>query len=349
MGRPASTVEDQPRLRAWLQEQQGLSEAEAAQHAQRLVHVFKSGHQDAAAAEQAALGSLPATFGWCRSQRLSNGQFLTGQEVARLLDRMARQRHSSVVNFGSTAQRDWQLLDSYIEAHVRQQQQESAGAEERQDGQIGGASVKLRKRACLADALQGQTTAALALIMPPGHVAAWLAAVGQRLSKAEVGALVRACPEAVCGSPTTAVAAIDWAARELGAAHVGTFCRRAPSLLKQIAGQLEGKLEALQGSLQAAGLAAEQARELVLKEPKLLLMKASRLAASAAWLQQFFRTLEQLWAALWGSPHLLFNSAEQLQGQFDWLQDQLGWDSQRVYEFACKYPQPFATVNLSKP
>ncbi|KAL4447893.1 hypothetical protein ABPG75_005112 [Micractinium tetrahymenae] len=301
--------------------------------------------------QQAALASLPATFAWCRGRPLSIGRCLNGLEVARLLDRIAATRHDSVLDFASTAQRDWQLIDSCIEAHLQhlQQRQQRQQEEEEEVGEGCGGGGKLRRRACLADTLRVDAAAAGALATPPGHVKAWLTAARQHMSEAQVGAILLANPETVSGSPATALAAISWAQRELGVAHAGAFFRRAPRLLTTTDEKLQDNLVSLLGSLQAVGLTAEQALQLVLKQPKLLAVEPERVKSTAAWLLQFFCTPLLLWKALWNSPELLRRSAEQLHGQAGWLREQLGWGSQRVAEFASAFPQPFAIVDLSKP
>ncbi|KAL4447879.1 hypothetical protein ABPG75_005098 [Micractinium tetrahymenae] len=320
-------------------EAQGVPAKEAGRIAERLAAAF-GGDQ------QAALLSLPATFAWCRGRQLSSGRCLTGLEVAWRLYRIARRRRENVTNFAGTARPDWQLIDSYIEVHLRQQEQKQQ-QEEEEEGVGGGG--KLRRHASLADALRGDASAALALVRPPGHVKAWLTAVTQHMSRADVGALLLAQPKVVTGSPETPLASISWAQRELGVTDVSAFFRRAPGLLMHTTTNLRQNLDGLLGSLQAAGLTAEQVRQLVMKRPQLLDMESERVKSTVAWLQHFFFTPQQLCKALESGPHLLTRSSEQLQGQADRLQQQLGWDSRRVAEFATAYPQPFATVDLSKP
>lgn len=213
-------AEPQPQLQAWLQQQQGLAASEADQSARRLVRVFGS--------QQAALDGVPATFEWCR------GQGLTGPQTAALLDRIASRRHDNVVQFASTAQANWKLLDSCIATYIEP---------------LDAAGARLPKHTSLAGVPSGGLDAVQALQMPPGHVAAWLAAIGERLSDTAIGRLLLRHPSLVSGSPDTAVAAIDWAERALGPRDPAAFFAVVPSLLKYRVETLQLNLDSLQQTL----------------------------------------------------------------------------------------------------
>ncbi|KAL4443966.1 hypothetical protein ABPG75_011703 [Micractinium tetrahymenae] len=172
----SSPAEPQLRLQAWLRQEHGLSDAEAALRSRQLLQAFGGG-------DWAAVASLPAAFAWCRSQPLSNGGRLSGGEVAALLAGMAARRSGSVAHFAITAQRNWRLIDRYIATYVLDQ----LGA---------GRPVH---HACLADLVRSGApaaeAAAAALAAPPNHVAAFLAAAGERLSPAQIGALLLKVPQ----------------------------------------------------------------------------------------------------------------------------------------------------------
>lgn len=167
------------------------AEKEADSHAKRLVLLFGGD-------EAAALASLPATFEWCCSQGLS------GVQTAQLLGRIGRSRHDSVVNFATTAQLDWQRLSGYISERAEQQRQEGK---------------RLSKHASLGSLLVKNMVAAQALAAPPGHVAAWLAAVGQHLTTAGLGKILAVHPHLVTAKPSKTLRAMDWAASKWAASQ----------------------------------------------------------------------------------------------------------------------------------
>lgn len=172
-GRRRYAEEPQPQLQAWLQ-QQGLAEAAAEWYARRLVIPF-SGSQ------RAALEGLPAMFEWCRTKGL------TGPEAAQVLGYIGGHRRENVVQFATTAALDWQLMDSKIQACIKQ---------------LRVAGKRLPKNTSVAGVLRTNTVAAaVALAMPPGHVSAWLEAVGQRFTDAAMGRLLVSGPGVVRGSP----------------------------------------------------------------------------------------------------------------------------------------------------
>ena len=194
----ALSADPQPRLQAWLQQEQGLSADKADWHARRLAQVFGS--------EQAALDDLPATFARCRGP---GNKDMTGLQAAELLDRIAETRWENVVNFSSTAQVDWQLIDEYICAFVERLVQ---------------AGKQLPKHTCLAEVLCSSPAAAQALRTPPGHVAAWLEAVQQRLPGADLGAMLVSLPSMVTGDPTTtSLATIGWVEESLRPNDLAAF------------------------------------------------------------------------------------------------------------------------------
>ncbi len=171
-----SSPEPRLRLQVWLQQEHGLAEAEAALRARQLARAFSDG-------DWAALASLPAAFAWCCRQPLSDGGRLSGSQVASLLASMAARRTSSVAHFAITAQRNWRLLDRYIAAHVLEQL----------------AAGQPVHHACLADVLRSSPAAldvaAAVLARPPNSVAGFLAAAGQQLSPAQIGALLLKVPQ----------------------------------------------------------------------------------------------------------------------------------------------------------
>ena len=311
------TADQQPQLHAWLQQEQGLLPGEADSYARRFALVFGS--------QQAALMGLPATFDWCRSQGLS------GLQTAEVLDRIAGKRPQNVINFASTAQHDWQLIDGCISVCVQQRQH---------------AGARLPKHTSLAGVLCSWHDAARALGMPPGHVGGWLGAVGHHLPAADIGAMLARSPLVLTGRPATALAAIDWAAEVLRPASMARFLRGAPHLLTNNAATLQAKLDNLQ---QAAGFTAEQARQLVLKQPRLLQAQAETVQQAAAWLRQYFPVSQQLQAVVQRGPHLLTSSADSLQSNAAYLQQRLGWSKKQVAAHIEAYPQPFGDVDLSSP
>ncbi len=304
--RRGSEKEPQPQLQDWLKQEQGLQAADADQYARHLALVFGS--------QQAALHSLPATFEWCRSRGLS------GLETAQLLDRIAFKRQDSVVQFAALVQPVWQLLDSHITAYVEPLRQ---------------AGARLPKHTSLAGVLRGKSAAAEALGMPPGHVEAWLAAVGERLPAAAVGRLLTTHPEAVVGSPATALAAISWVVTELGAADPAGLIAASPSLLAYEAATLQRNLDSLQ---QAAGATAEAAQRLVLKQPRLLMSSTETVQVALAWLRQLFSDADQLADVIDRGSRLLGCSEQHLQANADYLrqaQMQISWQMSSTEAHAC--------------
>ncbi|PRW50952.1 hypothetical protein C2E21_5331 [Chlorella sorokiniana] len=278
--RKGSEKQPQPQLQAWLQQEQGLSAKAADQHARRLALVFGS--------QQAALDGLPAVFKWCRSRGL------TGLQTAQLLNNIAGKQQKNVVQFATLAQPVWQLIDSYIAAHIEPLRQ---------------AGARLPKHTSLAEALCSSSEAATVLSMPPGHVEAWLAAISQQLPAAAIGRLL------------------------LGMPHVEVRT-------------LQRNLDSLQQTL---GWTAEQARQLALKQARLMSVAPGTVQAAAAWLRQLFPDAEQLAAVVSRGPLLLASSVQHLQGNADTLRQALGWqdgDSQ-LAAFVAAYPQPFAVNDFS--
>ncbi|PRW50983.1 zinc finger ZZ-type and EF-hand domain-containing 1 [Chlorella sorokiniana] len=320
-GKPArrkgSEKEPQPQLQAWLQQEQGLSAKAADQHARRLARVFGS--------QQAALDGLPATFQWCRSHGL------TGLQAAQLLDRIAKKRPANVVQFAALVQPVWQLMDSYIAAHIEPLRQ---------------AGAMLPKHTSLAEVLCSSPNVVPALGMPPGHVEAWLAAVSERLTAATIGSLLVGMPNVVCGSPTTTVAAISWAVSVLGAQDPAAFFSAARGLLTYEVQTLQRNLDSLQ---QALNLTAEQARQLVLKQAMLLASRPDTVQAALTWLRQLFPDAAQLADVFDRGGRLLSCSVHRLQGNADTLRQALGWQDgdRQLAAFVAAYPQPFAANDLS--
>ncbi|KAL4447892.1 hypothetical protein ABPG75_005111 [Micractinium tetrahymenae] len=311
-------------LQSWLQEQQGVPVKEAGRIAERLAAAFGGD-------EQAALASLPATFAWCRSQQLSTGLVLTGLQVAEVLVVIASHQYANVVNFASTAQHDWQLIDSLISVHVQQK-----------------LGCKLLNHSCLADVLRSRPVQGTALSMQPGHVAAWIAAARRHLSEADVGALLLAQPYLVSSAPETAAASIAWVRHKLGVTDVGRFFRRYPGLLIRRTAALQENLRGMATTLQQVGLSTDEARQLAADHPGLLDMKPATLRETATWLQQRIPA-GQLLDVLLRGPQLLKRTSARQQSQEDCLRQQLGWDSNRVADFIKDYPQSFTCVDLSKP
>ena len=174
---------------------------------------------------------------------------MTGLQTAQLLDRIAVHRWDNVVNFSSTAQVDWQLIDGLIRAYVERH------------AKAGG---RLPKHTSLAKVLCSSRAAVQALYMRPGHVAAWLEEAQQQLPAADLGAMLVSFPSLVAADPATSVAAIGWVEEALRPEDLAAFFRAYSNFLKYNSDTLAANLANLQ---QAAGLTAEQARELALKQP----------------------------------------------------------------------------------
>ena len=187
--------------------------------------------------------------------------------------------------------------------------------------------------------------AADALVMPPGHVEAWLTAVSQRLPAVAIGRLLLAMPHVVSGSPRVALAAISWATDVLGVTDPAAFLVKPPSLLKYDQSALQRNLDSLQ---QALGWTAEQGRQLVVKQPRILDSSPDTVQAAAAWLRQLFPDAEQLPDVVDRSPMLLTRTVQRLQGNADTLRSALGWQDGdgQLGVFVAAYPQPFATIDL---
>ena len=322
-GRLSQTADPQPLLQAWLQRKQGLPAKGADQHARRLTWVFDS--------EQAALDSLPATFAWCRGP---DNKDMTGLQTAQLLDRIARKRRENSVKFFSTAQVDWQLIDCCIRAYA-----------ERLDPD----GKQLPKNTRLAEVLCSSSAAAQALGMRPGHVAAWLEAVQQRLPAADLGAMLLRSPALVTADPTNSVAVIDWVEEALRPNDLAAFFRVYCYVLKSNPDTLAANLANLQ---HAAGLTAEQAQELALKQPQLLSAAPDTVQLSAAWRRQQFPDPVQLFKVLRRGQQLLTRPVDDhLQRNAGYLQLELEWSAAggQLAAFIKKYPSAFATVNFVSP
>ena len=86
------------------------------------------------------------------------------------------------------------------------------------------AGKQLPKHTCLAEVLCSSPAAAQALRTPPGHVAAWLEAVQQRLPGADLGAMLVSLPSMVTGDPTTtSLATIGWVEESLRPNDLAAF------------------------------------------------------------------------------------------------------------------------------
>ena len=115
-------------------------------------------------------------------------------------------------------------------------------------------------------------------------------------------------------------------------------------LLREVS-SLQRNLDSLQ---QALGWTAEQGRQLVVKQPRILDSSPDTVQAAAAWLQQLFPDAEQLVRVVDRGPHLLSASMQHLRGNADYLRQALGWqdgDGQLVAYVAAR-PQDFALANL---
>jgi hypothetical protein len=225
----------------------------------------------------------------------------------------------------------WQLIDSYIAVWVEQLRRVGA---------------RLPKHTSLAEVLCSSKAVVEALSMPPGHVEAWLAAVGKQLPAAAIGRLLLRMPNVVSSSPATALAAISWAVSELGVTDPAAFFIRAPSLLKSEVPTLQRHLDSLQ---QAFGWTAEQARQLVLKWPLLLAYSPGTVQAALGWLRQLFPDAAQLAGVIGRGPLLLTKSVQHLQSNADTLRQALGWQEGdgQLAAFVAARPADFGTVNLS--
>ena len=119
-------------------------------------------------------------------------------------------------------------------------------------------------------------------------------------------------------------------------------------MLKFISATLAAKLANLQ---QAAGLTAEQARELALKHPQLLTAAPGTVQQSAAWLRQQFPDPVQLFDVLKPGPLLLTRSVAYLQRNAGYLQRELEWSAGggQLAAFIKEYPKVHALVDFSSP
>ena len=303
------------KLQAWL-EQHGLAAADAAPLTAGLARAFNS--------EQAALESLPDTFAWLR------GRGLSSLETARLLNSMADMRHDSVVNFAATAQLDYELIDSTVAAYLHQRQQRPAG------------TLRHRTRASLADVLRSSVGTARCLIMPSGHVKAWLQEVRKQLSDAELGRLLLSQPSIVGGRPATAQAAVAWAVQVLGVTDLVPFLARNPPLLTYDVATLQASLDALQSIVPA-----EEARQSVQAWPRLISTRISTMQAAAAWLEQRIADADQLHEVLLRCPPLLAADVGRLQRNACFLAGELGWQhgDGQLAAFVLRHPHPFALLD----
>ncbi|PRW51094.1 mitochondrial transcription termination factor-like family-3 [Chlorella sorokiniana] len=116
-------------------------------------------------------------------------------------------------------------------------------------------------------------------------------------------------------------------------------------------GHVEAWLAArnLDSLLQALGWPAEQARQLVLKQPVILAPSPDTVQASLAWLRQLFPDAEQLAGVIGRGSRLLGCSVQHLQGNANYLRHALGWQdgNSQLAAFVAARPADFATINLS--
>ena len=137
-----------------------------------------------------------------------------------------------------------------------------------------------------------------------------------------------------------------WFEQQLGVppGDLEAFLARAPSLSGRTPQSLQANLAALQGAV-----GAQQAQQLVRKQPALLTMSRETVQAALAWLLRAFGgDAARLLAVLERGPHLLAVPPAKLQARADYLQRQLGWqagDGQPA-AFVEAFPQSFATIAL---
>lgn len=158
--------------------------------------------------------------------------------------------------------------------------------------------------------------------MPPGQMESWLVAVSQQLPAAAIGRLLLCAPNVDSGSPTTAQRAMSLAVDVLGVSDPAAFCVDSPGMLYREVPALQRNLNSLQQTL---GWTAEQARQLVLKQPALLIYSPGTVQASLAWLGQLFPDADQLAGVIDHGPRLLGASVQPLQSNANCLQQELGW------------------------
>lgn len=319
-----STPKPQPQLQPWLQQAQGLTAVEAGRYARLFAAEFGGD-------EAAALASLMREFKELRRRKLS------GSDAAWAINAMASKRRASGTSIDGVLQ-VWQRLDDYISAYVQQRHQ---------------ADKPERMRSSIAEMLRGRNIhAALAVAADPVEADALLAALCQRLAEAgskapevDVGAILLRVPDIVWTAQDALLAVIQCAADELQPADLVAFLLLAPNLLQFKVTAVRQKLV----QLQAAGLMAEQARQLAANTPRLLHLDLSAAREAAAWLRQLFPADKELWGVIESYPELLSVPVEQLQRTADVLQQKLGWDDARLADKIKRRPSVYKKARFDHP
>ncbi len=279
------------RLQAYLQQQGGISGAQAAELAGELS--VKLG----AAVDQLA----PPPLQWFSNR---------GMQIVKAAQLLAciHDRDASYIRQWPTWQpvfeATWQLADSYLAAY----QQQCKAAKQRP--------------------LKGSRSMAVMLSSPPARYQLLRAAdfpsklmlVQQQLglTDAEVGQLVAAGLDCT-GSKTTTAATLQWLVSFAGSREAATsMLRGAPSLLNCPAATLDNKAAALQAAW-AGTLQLEQVRQLVQQFPAVLMNDSCRYAPSADVLRSWFLQPRELLAMLRKAPKLLAAPGASLQANERWM------------------------------
>ena len=289
---PAAIAAARQRLQAYLQQQSGISKAEAVRLASQL---------------SAALGAVADQLVLAPQQWfVSRG--MQPAKAAQLLVCICKE-HASVLkrwpSWQPVFEANWQLADGYLSAYQQQ--------------------CKATKQRPLKS---GQSLAVLLSGMPSRYrmvcvsdLPSKLALVQQQLqlTDAELGELI-AAGLSLGGSAATLAAAMQWLVSFAGSTAAATaMLQRVPELLSFSAATLDSKLAALQAAW-AGVLQPEQVRQLVQWGPKVLCdCKAVEYARTAEVLCSWFAQPSELYAVLSKAPKLLSTAAASLEASKRWM------------------------------
>ncbi len=319
---PAAIAAARQRLQAYLQQQRGIGQAEAARLAGKLSAAL------GAAADQQA----PAAMQWFV------GRGMQPVKAAQLLVRICNPtaRHASDIRHWPSWQpvfeTNWQLADSYLAVY----QQQCRDAKQR----------PLKASESMAVMLSSMPSRYRLLRVPdiPSRLALLQQQLG--LTDAEVCQLVAAGLD-LAGSLKTTAASLQWLVTFAGSRQAAlSMLRAAPTLLKLTPATLDSKVAALQAAW-AGALQPQQVRQLVQRSAQMLGLEESRYQPAADVLRSWFPQFNQLLAAATEAPQLLGASADILQANERWFTGPpLSLSRQQFLARVRAAPQAFA-MNLA--
>ncbi len=305
-------------LQAYLQQQGGISGAQAAELALTL----------SAALGAAADQLMPAPLQWFVDRGM---QPVKAVQLVAHICKAGGKNHPSLIRqwpkWQPVFEANWQLADSHLAAY----QQQCKATKQR----------PLKGSDSIAAMLSSQPSRYRLLLVPdlPSKVALVRQQLG--LTDAEVGQLI-AGGLTFGGNEATLAAAIQWLVSFAGSRQAAAdMLRAAPPLVSISTATLDSKVAALQAAW-AGALQPGQVRQLVQRSAMVLFFDEARYQPAANVLRGWFPEFNQLLTAVTVAPHLLGASADILQANERWLTGPpLSLSRQQFLARVRAAPQPF--------